>query len=186
MHHNNVEYYDVSSGDCVEHYNRISLRNRYASGMGIKLQQIANRQREAIRRIIHKYDLEIAPLCKKAGFSEGTLRHFLNVSAKKPTKAMGSDKIEALSIAMGVPVSELLGITQQQKDAYYSIDASLLRECSDEIRGYAKEINKTLTFETTQELSIKLYNSIMEDEVRGSKTAPSRALASFIVKQSVA
>lgn len=180
-HHHNVISYEVSSGESVKHYNRKFLRDFYALGMGNNLKDIAERQRRAIQAAINKYDLEIAPIARKAGFAEGTLRFFLNLKGRKQTKAMGSDKVESLANAIGIPITELLGISPPAETS--NIDADLMMQCIREVKTESKALKEKYTLEQTVLVAIESYNYVMAQRQKGKPITEAGAAVSAILKK---
>jgi len=179
--HTNVESYDTSSGKNVELYNRNLVREFYALGMKQSLRQIADRQRKAIQAVFNRLDLEIKSTCEKAGFSEGALRHFLNTNAKKPTRAMGSDKVEALASAIGIPITELLGINAASDTA--TIDADLMMQCIGEVKAESRAMKEKYTIEQTVFVAIESYNYVITQRQKGKPITEAAAAVSAILKK---
>lgn len=65
----------------------------------------ATKQREILVSVMKRENLNVNSWCKKAGISEGTLRHFLSGA----NGSMGADKWELLAKSIGKTASELMG-----------------------------------------------------------------------------
>jgi hypothetical protein len=71
--------------------------------------KIADRQRKILRQHMDRLDLNVSSWAKKAGFTEGALRHFLSGD----NNSLGSDKMEMLANAIGLTLSEMLSENKQ-------------------------------------------------------------------------
>ena len=134
---------------------------------------IAERQRNAIRAVMERYNLRVDPWCKKANISEGTLRNFLNGDSD----SIGAGNLELLANAAKISVGELLG-----EEVHYKADDALMAEAAEAIQAAAISQNKKLTLADAMTYTVMLYNHVMEFRKNGKEIAPNEENAYLIIK----
>lgn len=136
---------------------------------------IANRQRQAIREVMEELGLKVAPWCKAAGISEGTLRNFLNADGGE---SISTNNLELLAEVAGVPPSRLLG-----DRTAFDMDEDLMKACSDAVLKAAAEASNKLTLPQAMAYTVKLYQHVQNYRRQGETVQPSAAIAALILKQ---
>lgn len=108
IHASNISYNNATRQVSNSHYYAVALNYEKSikTRMSIKdqKQDVAARQRAAIKRVMNRLNLKILPWCNSAGITEGSLRAFL----KGDNNAMGSDNLELLANAVGLSLGALL------------------------------------------------------------------------------
>lgn len=140
-------------------------------------EQIAKKHRAAIKAVIGKYGLRVAPWCIKAGISEGTLRNFL----AGESDSLGANTLEMLAMAAGISIAELLG-----QEVHYKADDELMMKSAESILKAAKAKNAKLTRAQEMAYTVMLYNHAIEYKRQGQEVSPNEAMAALILKESIA
>lgn len=137
--------------------------------------QIAQRHRQAIRKVMAERGLQVSPWCKRAGITEGALRNFLNGDSE----SMGANSLDLLAGAAGVTLGSLLG-----EEIHYKIDDELMEKAVDSILLAAKSGGKKLNRAQEMAYAVMLYNHLIDYKKQGEYAEPNTAMAALILKTS--